>query len=154
MTHALRVKASEAGAGSLCTRLLADGTQKTLEVSSIDAPSLAGHAEQGFELARFQLQGDCCVADIRLLDEPAKPFGTLKWANDRALDLAGYMKEHPYMYSSGTVRVKFRVVRAMISDVRFSDISSGQTINRLICQENGGAEAPPLSHVPNPPHPF
>ena len=69
------------------------------------------------------------IADIQVLDEPAKPFGTLKWANGRTLDLAGYMKEHPYMYSSENVRVKFRINRAMISDVidlfgsdvRFSD---------------------------------
>ena len=57
------------------------------------------------------------IADIQILDEPAKPFGALKWASGRTLDLAEYMKEHPYMYSSGTVRVKFRIVRAMISDV-------------------------------------
>lgn len=57
------------------------------------------------------------ITDIKILDEPVKPFGKLKWASGRTLDLAEYMKEHPYMYSSGNVRVKFRIVRAMISDV-------------------------------------
>lgn len=69
------------------------------------------------------------IADIKILDEPIKPFDKLRWAGGRPLDLAEYMKEHPYMYSSGNVRVKFRIVRAMISDVidlfssdvRFSD---------------------------------
>lgn len=57
------------------------------------------------------------IADIQILDEPAKPFHKLKWAQGRGLDLAAYMKEHPYMYSSENVRVKFRINRAMISDV-------------------------------------
>lgn len=35
------------------------------------------------------------IADIKILDEPAKPFGTLDWANGRTLDLEEYMKEHP-----------------------------------------------------------
>lgn len=57
------------------------------------------------------------IADIKILDDPAKPFGKLAWANERTLDLATYMKEHPYMYSSENVRVKFRINRAMISDI-------------------------------------
>ena len=57
------------------------------------------------------------IVDIKILDEPAKPFETLKWANGRTLDLATYMKEQPYMYSADNVRVKFRICRAMISDV-------------------------------------
>ena len=73
------------------------------------------------------------IADIKLLDEPVKPFERLKWANGKTLDLAAYMKEHPYMYSAGNIRVKFRVCRAMISDVidlfgtdvRFSDEDEG-----------------------------
>lgn len=57
------------------------------------------------------------IADLRLLDEPAKPFESLQWAQGRALDLAEYMKEHPYMYSADRVLVKFRVCPAMVSDV-------------------------------------
>lgn len=78
------------------------------------------------------------ITDIKILDEPAKPFEKLKWANGRTLDLATYMKEHPYMYSSENVRVKFRINRPMISDVidifgsdvRFSDEDeSGVTVS-------------------------
>ena len=57
------------------------------------------------------------IADIRILDEPAKPFESLKWADGRILDLSTYMAEHPYMYSSENVRVRFRINRPMISDV-------------------------------------
>lgn len=57
------------------------------------------------------------IADIKILDEPVKPFEQLNWANGKALDLAAYMKEHPYMYSAGNVRVKFRICRDMVSDV-------------------------------------
>lgn len=49
------------------------------------------------------------------MDEPAKPFEHLKWANGRTLDLATYMKEHPYMYAGDNVRAVFRVAKA--SDV-------------------------------------
>lgn len=51
------------------------------------------------------------------MDEPAKPFEHLKWANGRTPDLATYMKEHPYMYAGDNVRAVFRVCRAMIGDV-------------------------------------
>ena len=34
-----------------------------------------------------------------------------------SLDLAEYMKEHVYMYSSENVHVKFRIVKPMITDV-------------------------------------
>jgi predicted DNA-binding transcriptional regulator YafY len=57
------------------------------------------------------------IADIKILDEPAKPFESLKWANGRALDLAEYMKEHPYMYSGENIRVVFSIVKPMISDI-------------------------------------
>lgn len=57
------------------------------------------------------------IADIRILDEPAKPFESLRWANGRSLDLDSYMKTHPYMYSGESVRVRFRINRPMISDV-------------------------------------
>lgn len=57
------------------------------------------------------------ITDIRILDEPAKPFETLEGAENGRLDLAKYMTEHIYMYSSGNVRAKFRIPRAMISDV-------------------------------------
>lgn len=47
------------------------------------------------------------------MDEPAKPFEHLKWANGRTPDLATYMKEHPYMYAGDNVRAVFRVAKAL-----------------------------------------
>ncbi len=57
------------------------------------------------------------IADIRLLDESAKPFESLTGADGKRLDLAKYMAEHIYMYSSDNARVKFRIVKPMITDV-------------------------------------
>ena len=80
------------------------------------------------------------IADMEILSEPVKPFESLRWADGRALDLAEYMKEHPYMYSADRVQAKFRVCRAMISDiidlfggdVRFSDEDeTGVTVSTL-----------------------
>lgn len=80
------------------------------------------------------------IADIKILDEQAKPFEKLKWSNGRTLDLAEYTRAHPYMYSSENVHIKFRISRAMISDmidmfgsdVRFSDEDeSGVTVSTV-----------------------
>lgn len=57
------------------------------------------------------------IRKVEILDEVAKPYETLDWAEGRRLDLSTYMKEHIYMYSSENVRVKFKVVHAMVSDV-------------------------------------
>ncbi|MGN1443441.1 MAG: helix-turn-helix transcriptional regulator [Acutalibacteraceae bacterium] len=57
------------------------------------------------------------IADIEILDEPVKPFESLRWANGRTFDLDDYMKTHPYMYSGKNIRVSFRINRPMISDV-------------------------------------
>lgn len=57
------------------------------------------------------------IAEIEILDEKAKPFEELEGAGGRALDLATYMNEHIYMYSSDTARAKLRIVNAMISDI-------------------------------------
>lgn len=73
------------------------------------------------------------IADIKVLDEPVKPFEQLRWANGKTFDLAAYMKTHPYMYSSDNIWVKFRVCRDMVSDIidlfgsdiRFSDEDEG-----------------------------
>ena len=56
------------------------------------------------------------IKDLEILDEPAKPFESLPWAHGRSLDLAAYMREHPYMYSSENVRAKLKIVPAMVSD--------------------------------------
>lgn len=57
------------------------------------------------------------ITDVRILDEPAKPYESLDWSGKEPLDLAEYMAEHVYMYSSKTSRAVFRVKREMISDV-------------------------------------
>lgn len=57
------------------------------------------------------------ICNIQILDESIKPFAMLEWGNGQYLDLASYMKEHPYMYSSESVRVRFRINRPMISDI-------------------------------------
>ncbi len=58
------------------------------------------------------------MADVRVLDDaPVKPFESLEGAGRAGLDLAKYMEEHVYMYSSVNARCRFRVARAMISDV-------------------------------------
>ena len=69
------------------------------------------------------------IADVKVLDEPVKPFEKLDGAGNGRLDLAKYMAEHIYMYSSENTQVKFRIVKAMVSDIidmfgmniRFSD---------------------------------
>lgn len=56
------------------------------------------------------------IRDLNILDEPAKPFSSLRGANGQPLNLAEYMKEHLYMFSGETVRVKFWVARSMIGE--------------------------------------
>lgn len=68
------------------------------------------------------------ITKVEKLDEPAKPFEPAL-GEGRRLDLAKYMREHIYMFSSENVKAKFRIVKPMISDVidmfgkevRFSD---------------------------------
>ena len=53
------------------------------------------------------------IRNIQILEEKGKPFETLKWSGHQPMNL----KEHVYMYSSENAFVKFRIVKAMISDV-------------------------------------
>ena len=57
------------------------------------------------------------IRNVKILEENAKPYEMLTWADGKRLDLAKYMKEHIYMYASDNIHVKFKVVRAMVSDV-------------------------------------
>ncbi len=83
------------------------------------------------------------IADITILDEPVRPFASLNGAGGQALDLAAYMKEHPYMYASDNVQVKLRVRRALISDVidlfgsdvRFSDEDDSAVTVTIVINE-------------------
>ena len=57
------------------------------------------------------------IRNIQILEEKGKPFETLKWSGHQPMNLNEYMREHVYMYSSENAFVKFRIVKAMISDV-------------------------------------
>ena len=57
------------------------------------------------------------IRNIQMLEENGKPFETLKWSGHQPMNLTEYMKGHVYMYSSENAFVKFRIVKAMISDV-------------------------------------
>lgn len=57
------------------------------------------------------------IADIEILDDPVKPFSSLPWAKGSTLDLAAYMREHPYMYASENVHAKLQITPAMLSDI-------------------------------------
>ncbi|MBQ7500547.1 MAG: WYL domain-containing protein [Clostridia bacterium] len=57
------------------------------------------------------------IADIQMLDTPVKPYESLPDSAKGGLDLAGYMREHVYMFASKSTRVRFRITKRMISDV-------------------------------------
>ncbi|SCW49592.1 Predicted DNA-binding transcriptional regulator YafY, contains an HTH and WYL domains [Ruminococcaceae bacterium YRB3002] len=57
------------------------------------------------------------IADIKILDTKRKPFSKLSDSNGNRLNLGEYMKRHIYMYSSEDVRVRFKIVPVMISDI-------------------------------------
>lgn len=57
------------------------------------------------------------IRNIQIIEEKGKPFETLKWSGHQPMNLNEYMKEHVYMYSSENAFVKFRIIKAMISDV-------------------------------------
>ena len=57
------------------------------------------------------------ITDIVILDKPIKPYDSLPDSEKGGLDLAEYMKEHVYMYSTKSTRVKFRIKKNLISEV-------------------------------------
>ena len=57
------------------------------------------------------------IVDLEILDEPGKPFRSLKEAKGGGLDLEKYMREHIHMYAGGSVRVTFRIVKRMSADI-------------------------------------
>lgn len=101
-------------------RQRADGTMREYVVSPYQMAAKEGkyylicNHDQFDNAANYRVER---IADIRLLDEPARPFSTLEDADGQRLDLAKYMAEHIYMYAGGSTRVKFRIVREMIGDV-------------------------------------
>ena len=75
---------------------------------------ICNYERYGDEVSNFRIDR---IKDICMLDEPIKPFEKLNWSNGKRLDLAEYMREHVYMYSSKNERVTLRIVKPMISDV-------------------------------------
>ena len=57
------------------------------------------------------------IRNIQILEEKGKPFETWTWSGHQPMNLNEYMREHVYMDSSENAFVKFRIVKAMISDV-------------------------------------
>lgn len=57
------------------------------------------------------------ITNVRMLDTPALPFEKVRGGPGEGLDLAKYMTEHVYMFSSENQRIDFRVKSTMISDV-------------------------------------
>lgn len=56
------------------------------------------------------------IRELKILDTPAKPFEKLQGSNGQHLNLAEYVKEHLYMFSGETIRVKFWISRSMIGE--------------------------------------
>lgn len=71
------------------------------------------------------------ISNVQITDDRIRPFKELKNANGQDLNLGEYMREHIYMYSGGETRVRFRIVRRMVTDivdifgkdVRFEDVT-------------------------------
>lgn len=57
------------------------------------------------------------ISDLKILEEKAKPFKSLKWSNRGSLDLEAFMKQHPYMFSSDNIHAKLRITKLMIGEV-------------------------------------
>lgn len=57
------------------------------------------------------------LENVDMLDEPAKPYVSLKASKGAALDLPKYMQEHPYMFTGKVSTVKFRVDKGTVSAV-------------------------------------
>lgn len=97
-----------------------DGTERVYIVSPYQ---MAARESKYYLICNYDRYNDISnyrvdrITDIRILDEKAKPFEELKWADGKKLDLSEYMKRHPYMYSSEDVRVSFRITLPMISDI-------------------------------------
>ena len=66
------------------------------------------------ELANYRIDR---IADLEIIDEPARDFKTLKDAKGGSFDLNAYMEEHIYMYASPNASVKFKVEKRAFSDV-------------------------------------
>jgi predicted DNA-binding transcriptional regulator YafY len=113
-------------------RLCPDGTVREYIVSPYQMAAKEGkyylicNYDKYEDISNYRIDR---IADVKILEEPVKPFETLEGAEKGRLNLAKYMAEHIYMYSSENTRVKFRIKKDWVSDiidlfgmdVRFSD---------------------------------
>ncbi len=113
-------------------RLCPDGTVREYIVSPYQMAAKEGkyylicNYDKYEDISNYRIDR---IADVKILKEPVKPFETLKGAEKGRLNLAKYMAEHIYMYSSENTRVKFHIKKDWVSDiidvfgmdVRFSD---------------------------------
>ena len=95
------------------------------------------------------------ITKVRVLEEPVKPFESLPCAKNQRLDLTEYMRRHVYMFSGRDVRARFRITKAMVSDVidmfgmdvRFSDetdetVTVSVTVNEMAMLQFARSFAP------------
>ena len=101
-------------------RIRTDGTVREYIVSPYQMAAKEGkyylicNYDKYDDISNYRLDR---IRELKVLDEPIKPYESLRWAGGRPLDLAEYMKKHVYMYSSDDRRAKLRIVRPMVSDV-------------------------------------
>lgn len=106
--------------GKIHIRTRPDGTKREYTVSPYQMAAREGkyylicNYDKYNDISNYRLDR---IKGLKILDETAKPFESLEGADGKPLNLAEYMKKHIYMFSCGDVQVKFRVSRAMISDV-------------------------------------
>ena len=97
-----------------------DGTERVYIISPYQMAAKEGkyylicNYDKYDDISNYRLDR---IAELKILDESIKPFESLTWSGGKIFDLAEYMREHIYMYSSRNAFVKFRVNRLMITDV-------------------------------------
>ena len=136
-----------------------DGTEREYVVSPYQMVAKEGkyylicNYEPNDDISHYRVDH---IRELNILDEPSKPFGTLLGANGQRLKLAEYVKEHPYMCSGKTIRVKFRITKPMIGevverfarDIKFSDEDeAGVTVTAWI--DESSAERFAKTYLPD-----
>lgn len=74
---------------------------------------LIGNYDKYDDVAHYRLDR---IADIRMLDAPAKPARKVKWL-ENGFDLPQHMAEHVYMFAGESASVVFRLKKYLVSDV-------------------------------------
>ena len=139
-------------------RLRPDGTVREYVVSPYQMAAKEGkyylicNYDKYDDISNYRIDR---ITDVKVLEEPVKPFETLTGADGQRLDLAKYMAEHIYMYSSEKTQVKFRISKDWVSDiidtfgmdVRFSDETEDQVtvtarVNEMAMKQFAKSYAP------------